>query len=217
MFLESPWSEEKRREKAWLAREKEFIKRRWKSKRQRQLQYRLLEVRLWQRRLNYYLTAIVRGLNPGSAVANSWARFDDTTTDDPRMIRLAQNLPARLLFYDARIYCARTMSDGKVSDSVTLGLCRGYENVARESVDALVAVGLWRRHPDGDGWEDVDFLKLHRTRAEILAIRAKRQKAGALGGLSTQAKALASALADAEASASEEDEEWQQRVPEEDE
>jgi hypothetical protein len=90
----------------------------------------------------------------------SWARFDDNTLDDPRLLAVSPH--AQLLYYRARIYIEKHHTRGVVPKSalatITVGLLRPHRRAIRpdELAEELVAVGLWNRSSEGwyvAGWE----------------------------------------------------------------
>ncbi len=90
----------------------------------------------------------------------SWARFDDNTLDDPRLLAVSPH--AQLLYYRARIYIEKHHTQGVVPRSalaaITVGLLKPHRRVIRpdELAEELIAVGLWSSSPEGwyvAGWE----------------------------------------------------------------
>src|SRR5205085_1358389 len=69
-------------------------------------------------------------------------RITDKLQNDPRMLRLADNRDARLLFWEALMWADREASDGLIVDVVLPEVARGLhsEQARRQAVDALVAV-----------------------------------------------------------------------------
>lgn len=77
-----------------------------------------------------------------------------------------------------------------VTDGLLTGIrVRRLPGWTQRRQDRLVARGLWQYHAETDIIELTDYLTTNKSRAEIMALRAKRQKAGHDGGEATAEKA----------------------------
>jgi hypothetical protein len=99
-----------------------------------------------------------------------WAALDDGFHEDPRL--LDAGLTASGLFARATTYCARHLTDGRISCRA-LGRLLDDDDVA--PVDALLSVGLLR--PFEGGYEVVDYLVSNPSREQVAERKAKKRVA----------------------------------------
>lgn len=102
----------------------------------------------------------------------TWVKVDDNTTWDPRVRSVT--VPARWVYVAARCLMSKNLTDGNLLRG-DLTLVDGTIKIARE----LVAAGLWET--TAEGWRDVDYLPLNRSRARAQADIEQRRVAGARG------------------------------------
>lgn len=108
-----------------------------------------------------------------------WGWIDDGFYDHDKVLEMPVALrnEACGLYWRAISYCNAKLTDGVVSESVVVLL-----DGRPDAVDALLAARLWHRRRGG-GYIVHDFLEgYNKSRAEVLAIRAKKAAAGRLGG-----------------------------------
>lgn len=127
-----------------------------------------------------------RGFDP-TIVNMAEVRIPDKLLNDPRMLRLAENRNARLLYIEAFMWADHEASDGFIDDVVVPEVSRGLhgEQQRHEAIDALVSGGLWLRRECG--YLIADWPKLGKpTRAErpareqeISRARAEADRKGA--------------------------------------
>lgn len=151
----------------------------------------------------------------------SWAKLDDAILDNPKILSVG---PIGFALHIAAIcYCARNLTDGFVplSRAATLLDLSGVQidcanpialpaHGQKQSmagdvispdavIDALLGAELWHECPGG--YRINDYLEYNPSKAEVLAERAKRSKAGKAGAASrwqvpcdSDATAMASAM-----------------------
>ena len=85
---------------------------------------------------------------------------------------------ARLLHLAGLCYCQEHVTDGAIPASV-LPILVAESGANRNSSDALIDAGLWRK--TDDGWEVCGWDEWNRPATEVAGIRAKKRDAGGLG------------------------------------
>jgi hypothetical protein len=104
----------------------------------------------------------------------SWAALDDGFHEDPRTVEAG--LAAAGLYAFATTYCARHLTDGKITRKVLARLLDGGDMAP---IDALLAVGLFRE--TGGAYEVVGYLDANPTREIVEERREKRRKRAEAG------------------------------------
>lgn len=97
-------------------------------------------------------------------------------------------------------HCARTLSDGLVSEPTIRGL-KASLKASKKHVDELVDSGCWQPYRDGS-FVVVNYLDWNPSKAEVERKRSDRAASGRLGGLRSGQSRRANAEATAEAFAS---------------
>lgn len=111
-----------------------------------------------------------------------WAKLDESFPDHPKVAGLSDK--AFRLHITAICYCARMLTDGEVPTHI-LSRIGATQKLAAE----LQTAGLWESTSRGS-WLIHDYLEYNPTRADVEAVRTKRQAAGQAGGkASGQARA----------------------------
>jgi hypothetical protein len=132
----------------------------------------------------------------------TWFKVDDRFHSHPKA--MTASLTALGLWSVAGSWSGDHLTDGFIPDHMIPSLTRGQIELAKE----LCAAGLWKRSRGGyqfHQWhEDADGTPRNPTKEEVTSTRAKRAKAGRMGGLASgrtrskpQSKSEASASAGA--------------------
>jgi hypothetical protein len=103
--------------------------------------------------------------------------FDVVLATDPRVEKAG--FAALALHFAAASYCAQHLTDGVVPRTVARRLLSLGDPDA--IAQRLVNAGVWEEL--GDSWHLIDYLAANPSRAQVLALRAKRAAAGRRGGL----------------------------------
>lgn len=145
----------------------------------------------------------------------TWVRIDDGFADHPKIV--AAGPIAALIQIRALCYSARHLTDGFLPSAAVPGLLHGLEMIGIETgrndmmvvgedatdIDwptVMVTHRLWERRKGG--YYVHDFLAYNRSRADVLAERKARSKAGASGAIVTNSRRWGSANQSARAAAS---------------
>lgn len=102
-----------------------------------------------------------------------WFKVDDQLHMHPKWRMLSK--PARALWTTAGSWAASQTTDGHVPKHMLSAL----DGKPKEA-DELVAAGLWTADENG-GWRYHDWLEFQPSRADVLAVKVKESRSGALG------------------------------------
>jgi len=136
-----------------------------------------------------------------------WARIDDQFPDHPKVIGAGPL--AELLHVRAICYANRHLTDGVIPAGIVPRLAHDFDRLTLDGTDArsidwagiMLKHGLWEPH--GDGYRIHDFLVYNLAKADVLAMRESRSRAGRLGGqASAEARASRFGSRDPRANAS---------------
>lgn len=121
----------------------------------------------------------------------AWVRLEDDFALNPKIVALSDG--AFRLYVVTLCYANRFLTDGYVPEPVLSQLIRG---ATKRITKELLASGVWT--VTRGGYRIHDYEQYQPLRADVLARRADRARAGRAGGL---AKAKADAIANAKANA----------------
>lgn len=125
-----------------------------------------------------------------------WFKVDDRLPLNPKMAGVS--IAAVGLWVEAGAWASASQTDGQVLKRLLRVL---HPDASEKLAEELVAAGLWE--DQGDHWQIHDFLKYNPPREEVEAKKARRSRAGKLGGIksgkSRRSKCEANAEANAEA------------------
>ena len=127
-----------------------------------------------------------------------WFKVDDRLPLNPKMAGVS--IAAVGLWVEAGAWASASQTDGQVLKRLLRVL---HPDASEKLAEELVAAGLWE--DQGDHWQIHDFLDYNPPREEVEAKKARRSKAGKLGGIksgkSRRSKREANAEANAKANA----------------
>ncbi|MCX8648702.1 hypothetical protein J3U01_09840 [Bifidobacterium sp. B4107] len=127
-----------------------------------------------------------------------WFKVDDRLPLNPKMAGVS--IAAVGLWVEAGAWASASQTDGQVLKRLLRVL---HPDASEKLAEELVAAGLWE--DQGDHWQIHDFLKYNPPREEVEAKKARRSRAGKLGGIksgkSRRSKREANAEANAKANA----------------
>lgn len=127
-----------------------------------------------------------------------WFKVDDRLPLNPKMAGVS--IAAVGLWVEAGAWASASQTDGQVLKRLLRVL---HPDASEKLADELVAAGLWE--DQGDHWQIHDFLEYNPPREEVEAKKARRSRAGKLGGIksgkSRRSKREANAQAKAQANA----------------
>jgi hypothetical protein len=109
----------------------------------------------------------------------SWVRLDDSIADHPKIAPLSSDAFRR--YINGLCYCNRQLTDGVIPRAVAGGLVPGSRAVSRQ-IRELITAGLWEE--TATGYVVHDYADYQPSKADALALRAKRAEAGRRGGQS---------------------------------
>lgn len=121
----------------------------------------------------------------------TWVRLDDNIFDNPKVVEVSPL--AKLLHVAGICYSGQHELDGRLSERIVPRLHLQVGS-AQKHVGELITARLWHREPGV--YVINDYLDYNPSRAEIEAMRQKRQASGRAGG---QASATARARANGQA------------------
>jgi hypothetical protein len=112
----------------------------------------------------------------------TWAKVDDRLHSHPKPRKAGAE--AMGLWALALSYCADHLTDGRIDRGAVWGLAinlgvplRRVEGWSEKTIERLVLAGLWKAEPDG-AWRFHDWHDHQPSRAQVLDIKEKRQRAG---------------------------------------
>ena len=116
----------------------------------------------------------------------TWGRLDDEFPDHPKV--LSAGPLAELLQVRAICYANRHLTDGVIPAAAVGKLTHDFDRLILDGTDArsidwagiMVKHGLWEPH--GADYQIHDFLVYNLAKADVLATRQSRSRAGRLGG-----------------------------------
>lgn len=100
----------------------------------------------------------------------TWAKLDDSTTDDPGLLTLSRTV--RLVHIEAIVWSCRHLTDGHIPRHALRRLTD--EPDAEAAAAELVTAGIWAE--TATGWQIVNFLEDQMSRVEVDGTRALAQK-----------------------------------------
>ena len=123
-----------------------------------------------------------------------WFKVDDRLPLNPKMAGVS--IAAVGLWVEAGAWASASQTDGQVLKRLLRVL---HPDASEKLAEELVAAGLWE--DQGDHWQIHDFLKYNPPREEVEAKKARRSRAGKLGGIKSGKSRRSKREANAEANA----------------
>lgn len=121
-----------------------------------------------------------------------WFKVDDRLPLNPKMAGVS--IAAVGLWVEAGAWASASQTDGQVLKRM---LCVLHPDASEKLAGELVAAGLWE--DQGDHWQIHDFLDYNPPREEVEAKKARRSRAGKLGGIKSGKSRRSKREANAEA------------------